>query len=156
MEVSKMVWDKDFANMEELMRGIMSDFFGESVPQSRTKFPLARCKVYPAQRRPRASLEETDKSVNVSIELAGVDKKDIELNSTPTELEIKVQKKQETQAKSKDCKSEACRSVQFYRRIGLPAEVNPDLVIASYKDGLLKVQMPKIKQPDQKKKIDIK
>ena len=52
-------------------------------------------------REPLSDLKETDKEIIANIELPGIDKKDIQLQITENNLEVKVEKKQETKLRKK-------------------------------------------------------
>ena len=98
-------------------------------------------------RSPIADMKETENSVIARFELPGVDKKDIELNVTEDYIEVKSEKKQE---KKKDKMYERF-SQQFYRRIPLPTNVKAEKAKASYKNGILNIEIPKKKEISRKK-----
>lgn len=96
-------------------------------------------------RTPRAEFEENEKEISVSYELPGVDKKDIQLNIAGNRIEVKVEKRQE----SKDDKGYMRIDSGFYRMTTLPLDVATDKIRANYKDGILRVVMPKVEKPKQ-------
>lgn len=108
-------------------------------------------------RAPKTEVYETEKSVIANIELPGADKKDIELNVTDDEIEVKVEKKQEKETKDqkKGTYSYMSSTSSFYRSIPLNRKVAAENATAEYKNGMLRVEVPK-KQKDKKKLIDIK
>ncbi len=99
-------------------------------------------------RTPLTDVWETDKEVIATLELPGVDKKDIKVHATEDSVEVKVEKKQEV--KQEDKKKGMYRIERsysgFYRYITLPSKVNPDKIKATYKNGVLELRMPKLKQ----------
>jgi HSP20 family protein len=108
-------------------------------------------------REPLADLKETDKELIASIEIPGVDKKDIQLTLTENNLEVKVEKKTEAKIEKKGY-IRAERSYRgFYKSIALPVKVIPEKSKATYKNGILEVVMPKAEKKKQKKakKIEI-
>lgn len=105
-------------------------------------------------RSPIADINETDNSVIARFELPGADKKDINLNVTDDYIEVKAEKKTEKKKDEKDYYSYESMSQQFYRRVPLPVSVNADEAKANYKDGVLKIEVPKKKEIS-KKKIEI-
>lgn len=107
-------------------------------------------------RVPHADLKETKKSYIASFEIPGADKNDIELNVSGDQIEVKVEKKTEKEVKGKDNYSYTKTSRQFYRCLPLPSEVVSDKAEAEYKHGILKIEVPKAKQIENKKKIAIK
>ncbi len=105
-------------------------------------------------RTPKCELCETESSMIASIELPGVDKKDISLNINDDSIEVKVEKKQEKEEKDKDHYSYAGLSHSFYRNIPLPKSVDSSKATAVYRNGVLRVEVPKAEK-EQKKRIEI-
>jgi len=105
-------------------------------------------------RSPIAEINETDNSVIARFELPGVDKKEINLNVTDNFIEVKAEKKTEKKKEDKDYSNYESISQHFYRRIPLSSSVKADSAKATYKDGILRVEIPKGKQI-QKKRIQI-
>jgi len=101
-------------------------------------------------RYPLSDLKETDKELIASIEIPGVDKKEIQLQITENNLEVKVEKRAETKIEKKGYLKAERSYKGFYRSIFLPSRVIPEQTKASYKDGVLEVVMPKA----EKKKIE--
>ena len=111
---------------------------------------------YEGFRVPVADVKETENSVTASIEIPGVEKKDIELNVTENSIEVKVEKKAEKEVKEKGSYSYEAKSHSFYRALPLPAEVKSSEAKADYKNGILRVEIPKVKVLEvKKKKIEI-
>jgi HSP20 family protein len=94
-------------------------------------------------RNPRCSLCESEDSVHAEFELPGVDKKDIQLNVTDDGIEVKVEKKLEKEVEDKGRFSYERGMQSFYRHIPLAKRVESSLVKATYKDGVLTLEIPK-------------
>jgi len=109
-------------------------------------------------RQPLSDLKETDKELIASIEIPGVDKKDIQLRITENNLEVKVEKKQEMKVEKKGYLRAERSYKGFYRSMYLPSKVIPEQAKASYKDGVLEIIMPKSekKKLEKAKKIEVK
>lgn len=109
-------------------------------------------------RTPKCNMHETEKSVVASFELPGVEKKDIELNVTDDRIEVKVNHKAEKEEKKKGMYRYEASSHSFYRSIPLPVDVKSEEAEAEYKNGVLRVEIPKVKQIEAKKhkRIEIK
>lgn len=111
-------------------------------------------------KEPSADIWETDKNVMVEVEIPGVDKKDIQVKIDESGIDIKAEKKSEI--KQEDKKKGMYRFERsyggFYRHFSLPSNVNVDDAKAEYKDGLLKIEIPrlKIKEDKKKKLLEIK
>ena len=105
---------------------------------------------------PAVDVAETDKDITVTAELPGMDQKDIEVTLNEDVLTIRGEKKQEKEHKDARCYHRECSYGAFVRSIQLPGQVNQDQVKASFKKGVLKIQMPKLESETSKsKKITI-
>lgn len=110
-------------------------------------------------RQPISDIYETDKEIIAEIEMPGVDKKDIQVSIDKNSIEVKAESK--TEVKNEDNKKGMFRFERnysgFYRHFALPDNVDTDKANAEYKEGILKIVVPKLKIEQQKKKlIDIK
>jgi len=102
-------------------------------------------------REPLLDIKETDRDLVISLEVPGVDKKDINLNVTENSLELKVEKKAEEKVEKRDYLREERTYKGFYRSVSLPTRVIPEQAKASYKDGILEVVVPKAEKKKVKK-----
>lgn len=103
---------------------------------------------------PAEDLQETKKEIIVTFDLPGVDKKDIKLKVTEKEIIVKAEKKEELKEKRKGFFHQERAYYGFYRQTTLPAAVKPEKAVAEYKNGVLKVKLPK-KEIGVKKKKEI-
>jgi HSP20 family protein len=90
---------------------------------------------------PHIDLSETDKEVTVTADLPGMEEKDVELLLEDGMLTLKGEKREETEDKDRHF-SERYYG-RFERRIPLDAEVQVDKAQARFKNGVLKVTLPK-------------
>jgi len=98
--------------------------------------------------------EESDKLI-MSIELPGVDKKDVKINLHENVLTIEGQKTRQIE-EQKDKYYRCERSYgKFSRSFTLPTKVVADKIDANYKDGILTVTLPKVEEA-QPRQIQIK
>ena len=98
---------------------------------------------------------ETKDSLIVKAELPGIDPKDVEISLSGNVLTIKGEKKQEKEEKDESYHLVERRYGSFVRSIRLPVEVQEDKIEASYKNGVLKVVLPKSEKA-KRKEIKIK
>ncbi|MBI2523222.1 Hsp20/alpha crystallin family protein [Candidatus Woesearchaeota archaeon] len=140
-----MVWDpfEEIKRMHEEMDRVFGRAFGARLLGYSKGKELSK---YEGLRVPVADVRETENSVIANIEIPGVEKKDIELNVTENSIEVKVEKRAENEVKEKGSYSYESRSHSFYRALPLPAGVKADEAKAEYKNGLLKVEIPKVKK----------
>ena len=92
---------------------------------------------------PSLDVSETKNDVVVKAELPGMDPKDIEVTLSDGHLMIKGQKKHEKEEKDEDYHFVERSYGSFVRAVHLPKEVKHDKISASYKNGVLKVVLPK-------------
>ena len=104
---------------------------------------------------PSLDVSETKGELVVKAELPGIDPKDIDISLNEGVLTIKGQKKQEKEEKEEGYHLVERSYGSFIRAIRLPREVKSDKINASYKDGVLKVTLPKTEEA-KKKEIKIK
>ena len=104
---------------------------------------------------PALDLAETDNELVVKCEVPGLEPKDIVISLSDGMLTIKGEKKQEREEKEADYHLVERSYGAFTRSIQLPKEVQGDKINASYKNGILKVTLPKSEEA-KKKEIKIK
>ena len=104
---------------------------------------------------PSMDLSETDKEIEITAELPGLEEKDIQLNVADNVLTIRGEKKNEREETKKDYHLVERSYGSFTRTVQLPDGVNPDSIKAVMSKGVLKVTVPK-PAPAQTKKIDVK
>ncbi|PIN79810.1 hypothetical protein COV16_02225 [Candidatus Woesearchaeota archaeon CG10_big_fil_rev_8_21_14_0_10_34_8] len=103
-------------------------------------------------RSPVTALKETETEVLADIEMPGMNKEDIQINVTPGHIEVAA--KQKIEKKTENSYSATERN--YYKTFSLPAEINPEKVDASYKNGILHLKLKKVKQLPKSKQIQIK
>jgi HSP20 family protein len=106
---------------------------------------------------PSIDVTETDKEIEITAELPGLERKDVDISIEDDLLTIRGEKKVETKQEDKDKNyhvSERSYGV-FYRVIQLPPGVDPGKIQATMSKGVLKVAIPK-PAGVQPKKIEVK
>jgi len=104
---------------------------------------------------PSLDVAETKNELVVKAEVPGMDAKDIDISLSNGMLTIKGEKKQEREEKEADYHLVERSYGSFTRFVQLPAEVQSDKISASYKNGILKITLPKSEEA-KKKEIKIK
>jgi HSP20 family protein len=104
---------------------------------------------------PYLDVAETKNEIVVKAEVPGMDAKDIDISLSDGLLTIKGEKKQEREEKEENYHLVERSYGAFTRSIRLPKEVQSDKISASYKNGVLKVTLPKSEEA-KKKEIKIK
>ncbi len=102
--------------------------------------------------RPRVDLAETETEVTVSVELPGMEKKDIAVELDDEVVTIRGERKDEQEEEDKQWYRKEQRYGSFERSIALPAAVEADKAKASFKNGVLSVTVPKQKEEEPERK----
>lgn len=106
---------------------------------------------------PRTDVVETDDAVEVSVELPGLDEKDLDVSLTEDVLTIRGEKKAEREENRKGFYLAERTYGAFHRAIPLPPGVATENVKAEFKKGILTVTLPKTAEAQAKvKKITVK
>jgi len=106
---------------------------------------------------PAVDVAESDKAYEITAELPGIEEKNIEVNVANDKITVKAEKKEETEQKKKDYYVSERRYGSFERQFGLPEDVDADKIEATFKNGVLKVTLPKTAEAQKPaKKVEIK
>ena len=105
----------------------------------------------------KSDMVETDKAIEVSIELPGMEMKDIEVTVNDDMLTVKGEKKIERQEEKKGYYLSERSYGAIYRTIPLPPGVDGEKAQASFKNGVLTIKLPQTPEAQAKiKRIDVK
>src|ERR1700681_76836 len=104
---------------------------------------------------PSIEISETDKAIEVSAEMPGLERKDVEISIDDDTLTIRGEKKFEENQKDKNVQHSERTYGVFYRVLQLPPGIDPSSIQATMSNGILKVTIPKPAK-SQPKKIEVK
>lgn len=104
---------------------------------------------------PRINVAETDAAFEVSVDLPGMKPEDFSVELKEGQLWITGERRQETEEKGKTYHRVERQYGRFQRVIPLPAAVNAEKIEAEYKDGVLRITLPK-DESAQPKRIPVK
>lgn len=131
---------RDLFSIRNRMNHIFDDLF-YPVNRDDVEFSMGRW-------NPVVDVYDNDDSVVIKAELPGIDKEGIEIDVKDRVLTLKGERSSENEVKDDNYyRRERCFG-KFERAFTLPADVDPDKIKADYKDGLLKIEIPK---PEEKK-----
>ncbi len=140
-------FDEDFGPLQSLrseMNRLMDRFFSDSPFGAwRSEFSF----------NPTVDVEETEDSVVVTAEVAGVDPKNLDLSLCGRMLTISGEKSESNEKKTTDSFFSERRFGSFKRVVQLPSDV-ADEVSAEHKNGVLKIRLKKT-QTSPSRKIPI-
>ncbi len=100
---------------------------------------------------PQVDIRETDKEITIKADLPGMNMEDIDVSVDENQLIIKGERKQEKKEEEKDYVRVERSYGSFYRSFNIGVPVKEDQIKASYKDGVLKVAIPKAEAKKPKK-----
>jgi HSP20 family protein len=116
----------------------MENFFNRPIPRMSSMYSASRIK-------------ESNKAYLISIDLPGMDKKDISIETSGNRLMISGERKEESESKEGSKKSYR----QFNQSFSLPDDANLEAISATSTNGVLKITVPKTGKKVSKK-IEIK
>ena len=99
---------------------------------------------------PSLDVSESKDKLIVKTEIAGVDPKEIDIKINGDVLTIKGEKKEEREEKDESYHLMERRYGAFSRSIQLPIEVEEKKIKANYKNGVLKITLPKSEKSNAK------
>jgi len=92
---------------------------------------------------PSLDLSETDGEVQLTVDVPGMKPEEIDIEVTGQRVRIRGEHKEEKEEKGRTYHRIERRSGSVYRSVELPCAVKEGKVVAEYKDGVLKVTLPK-------------
>jgi HSP20 family protein len=122
-----------FRELEEI-QGRLNRFFTQAPAQEAFVFP---------DWAPPVDIQETDKEFLVTADLPEMKKEDIKVGVENGILTIEGERHLEKEEKGKKFHRVERQYGRFVRRFNLPGEIDPARVQAQYKDGTLRVTLPK-------------
>ena len=106
---------------------------------------------------PPMDVYEKGGKVIVETPIAGVDPEKVAISVEDNVLTIKGKSEKKSEVEEKNYYRKEVRYGSFYRSVTLPADVIGTKAEASYKDGVLKIEIPKAPEKKEKKlKIKVK
>jgi HSP20 family protein len=107
------------------------------------------------QLMPNMDVAETDKNIELTVELPGLEQADVDISINDNVLIIRGEKKAESERKDKNFHLIERAYGTFYRAFELPQGVDPSQIMATMSNGVLKVTIPKPAQAEPRK-IEVK
>ncbi|MGD1876971.1 MAG: Hsp20/alpha crystallin family protein [Kiloniellaceae bacterium] len=104
----------------------------------------------------RVDATEDDKAYHVTAELPGMSEEDVEVTFADNTLTISGEKKEEKEVKEENVHRRERSFGSFRRAFTLPSEVDEAKIAATFKDGVMTIDLPKSQTAQKKaKKITI-
>lgn len=100
---------------------------------------------------PLVDIEEKEKGFDIVAEVPGMTKKDIEIEIDNNLLNIKGEKKEESEESEKNYHRKETFEGKFCRTFRLPETIDEEKIKANFENGILKVHVPKSPEKGTKK-----
>jgi HSP20 family protein len=141
----------DIANNRTNIENIFEEFFNDF---NRLSPPLLS-ETMRANLLPRLNISETDSKYFIEAELPGVKQNDVELKLDNNILIIKGNAEESSENKERNYFMRERYHGSFQRSLKLPNNINEDDINATFKDGILNIEITK-KLENSTKKIEVK
>jgi HSP20 family protein len=128
----------ELSGMQQEMNRLFDEFFGEQRAEEGSWMPSV-------------DVSETQTETVVRAELPGMTQDDIELNLQENVLTLKGEKKQEKKEEGENFHRVERTYGSFSRSFSIPAGVKAEDIKATFKDGVLKITLPKPEEVRPKK-----
>jgi len=147
-----------FQQMDRMFDNFFEDISWPFSRRSYTPLNLLIRENEPIFRTPLANIKDLEDHFEISAELPGLDKSNIELTIKDDVMEIKGEYKEESkEEKEGKLVRREYHSSSYYRAFNLPENIDKEKIDANLDKGILTVKIPKITPPKpEKKKIEIK
>lgn len=97
---------------------------------------------------PRVDIYDRDEAIVIKAELPGMEKKDIDIDIEGGILTLKGERSHEEEVKENNYYRKERSFGKFHRAFKLPEDVDPEKIKADFKNGILKIDIPK---PEERK-----
>ena len=95
---------------------------------------------------PRLDMKESEDAYTVKLTMPGIDKNDIDISVSDGVLTVKGETKEEEEDEKSTYLVREHKHYSYYRSVRLPSEVVADKAEAEYKNGVLKLTLPKAEE----------
>jgi len=128
-------WDpfREVATLQDRMNRMFNDQFGA----------MGRDESLTGSFVPPVDVYEDENSIQVRLEVPGIEEKDIDIRLENNVLTVQGERKFEKEEKEENFHRIERRYGSFTRSFTLPATVNSEEVRADYEQGVLKIRLPK-------------
>ncbi|MFO7575852.1 MAG: Hsp20/alpha crystallin family protein [Bacteroidales bacterium] len=103
--------------------------------------------------KPAVNIKEDEKKYSLELAVPGIDKKDIKIEVNEDILTVSMEQKQENEEEGSGYKRREFSYSSFCRSFYLPDDTNREKIDASYKDGILTVDLHKTEEKARLSKV---
>ena len=105
---------------------------------------------------PAVNIRENEKSFMLELAVPGIDKQDLKIDINEDVLTVSSESKNETEEDKDGYMRKEYSYSSFVRSFYIPENVNREKIGASYKDGILNVELPKMEEEKSKLSRQVK
>jgi len=134
---------RPFTDLEELFDEWIDHFREWTLPE----FPMIE--------EPRMDIYEKQGKIFAEVEMPGIDPASINVSIEDNLLKIEAKKEEKKEKKEKGYYRKELRSGYLRRVVTLPAKVKGEAAKATYENGVLTIEIPKVKEEKSKKSIKV-
>ena len=138
-------------NIEEEIQLVKA---GAALPKSKIEEEL-RDFVEEAEGQLTVDVYQTPEEIVIQSTVAGVAPEDIDISITTESVTIKGRREKMERVKDEDYFYQECYWGRFARSIVLPQEIDPERAVATIKNGVLTIRLPKLNR-EKLKKLKVK
>lgn len=135
-----------FENIHEDLNRFLKDTFGDIEYLDKTANHFFQTF------RPAIEIKEKSDMYKIKVELPNVNKEDIDVELDENHITIKAESKCEKCEEKEEVRASEFRYGKFFRQIPFEHKINTDEAKSEYKDGILKITLPKMEE-DKKEEI---
>ncbi len=121
---------RDLLGTERMLSRFWDEFLQDNLPEEATFSPSVK-------------ITETDKSYNLTAELAGIAKDDVKVDVDGNILTIRAEKRKPELKENENSHYDEISYGSYVRRMSLPDGVDTENIRAEHKDGVLALTLPK-------------
>ncbi len=140
----------------DILRGQMDRLFEDLIHTSGHEFSSLP-KIEDATWSPAVELQETDADLILKAQIPGIDAKDLDVQVSEDAVSISGEHREEKKTEEKGYFRSEFSYGRFQRIVPLPMRINNEQIGSEFKDGVLKLTLPKVEKAAPKRvvKVDV-
>lgn len=100
---------------------------------------------------PRLDIEDKGDKLLVTADIPGVEQKDIQIEAEENLLIIHGKTEEKKEEKKNNFYRQERKTGSFYREVPLPCSIDPNKVVAKFKNGTIEIDLPKKSEQNEKR-----
>ena len=134
---------REIGRLDRRMNLLLKEFWGKEFDVPRLTGTSEALPALEGWRTPAIDIVEKDDEIQVTADMPGINKEDINIDIQDNRVEIRAETREESREEKGGYLYRERRQGSFYRSFELPTSVDPNRAKASYNEGILTLHMPK-------------